>query len=333
MSPQKERLDKRLAREGFGTRSEIRKAVGAGKVSVNGQTEKDPGRKITPEDEVCFDGKKVGQEAFVYYMLNKPAGVITATEDDVQQTVLDLLRSPSSTSGKAPGTPVFRRGIFPVGRLDRDTEGLLLVTDDGQLAHRLLAPGRHVDKVYYALVTGKVTGEEIRKFAEGLQVGKEGSSEAFTALPAKLEEVRRGTTEKEELFFAGSALPARAEAAGRGAAGKAELFSAGSAALPAGAEAVRAESAEGQEAVRPDPPEAPERTEVLVTIREGKYHQIKRMFRAVGKEVLYLKRLSMGPLCLDAGLAPGEFRALRREEIEALSAALEMIDDGRRNRE
>lgn len=309
MSPQKERLDKRLAREGFGTRSEIRKAVGAGKVSVNGQTEKDPGRKITPEDEVCFDGKKVGQEAFVYYMLNKPAGVITATEDDVQQTVLDLLRSPSSTSGKAPGTPVFRRGIFPVGRLDRDTEGLLLVTDDGQLAHRLLAPGRHVDKVYYALVTGKVTGEEIRKFAEGLQVGKEGSSEAFTALPAKLEEVRRGTTEKEE------------------------LFSAGSAALPAGAEAVRAESAEGQEAVRPDPPEPPERTEVLVTIREGKYHQIKRMFRAVGKEVLYLKRLSMGPLCLDAGLAPGEFRALRREEIEALSAALEMIDDGRRNRE
>ena len=308
MSPQKERLDKRLAREGFGTRSEIRKAVGAGKVSVNGQTEKDPGRKITPEDEVCFDGKKVGQEAFVYYMLNKPAGVITATEDDVQQTVLDLLRSPSSTSGKAPGTPVFRRGIFPVGRLDRDTEGLLLVTDDGQLAHRLLAPGRHVDKVYYALVTGKVTGEEIRKFAEGLQVGKEGSSEAFTALPAKLEEVRRRTTEKEELFSAGSALPARAEA-------------------------VRAESAEGQEAVRPDPPEAPERTEVLVTIREGKYHQIKRMFRAVGKEVLYLKRLSMGPLCLDAGLAPGEFRALRREEIEALSAALEMIDDGRRNRE
>lgn len=254
MSPRKERLDKRLAQEGFGTRSEIRKAVGAGKVSVNGHIEKDPGRKISPEDEIFFEGEKVGQETFVYYMLNKPAGVITATEDETQRTVLDLLRSPSDPSGKTMEAPVLRRGLFPVGRLDRDTEGLLLITDDGQLAHCLLAPGRHVDKVYYAIVTGEVTGDEIRKFAEGLQVGKEGSPEAFTALPAKLETLR----------------------------------------------------------------EDPERTEVLVTIREGKYHQVKRMFRAVGKEVLYLKRLSMGPLRLDPELAPGEFRALRGEEVEAL---------------
>ena len=314
MSPRKERLDKRLAQEGFGTRSEIRKAVGAGKVSVNGHIEKDPGRKIGPEDEICFEGKKVGQETFVYYLLNKPAGVITATEDEVRQTVLDLLRSPSDPSdlsGPPPEKPVLRRGIFPVGRLDRDTEGLLLVTDDGQLAHRLLAPGRHVDKVYYAIVTGKLTGDEIRKFAEGLQVGKEGSSEAFSALPAKLEIVHADTGGEAGNF---STLAVKPETVRMDTDGGIESFTA----LPAKPETKWEDPERIQGAPRPGQGAEPERTEVLVTIREGKYHQVKRMFRAVGKEVLYLKRLSMGPLRLDGQLAPGEFRALRREEIEAL---------------
>lgn len=127
----RERLDKRLAQEGYGTRSEIRKAVRAGRVSVNGHTEKDPGRQITPGDEIFFDGERVGRETSVYYMLNKPAGVITATEDAAQRTVLDLLRDPVTETAE----PVRRRAIFPVGRLDADTEGLLLITDDGQLAH------------------------------------------------------------------------------------------------------------------------------------------------------------------------------------------------------
>lgn len=259
----RERLDKRLAQEGYGTRSEIRKAVRAGKVSVNGCTEKDPGRQITAADEILFAGERVGGERFVYYMLNKPAGVITATEDPVQRTVLDLLRDPVTETAE----PVRRRGIFPVGRLDVDTEGLLLITDDGQLAHRLLAPGRHVDKVYYALVSGTVTEEEVRLFAGGMQVGAEGSPDAFRALPAELRIV--------------------------GSAGR-----------------------DGRKYLSPD---ITEYTQTLVTIREGKYHQIKRMFAAVGKEVLYLKRLSMGTLELDPALEPGQFRKLTETEIRELS--------------
>lgn len=247
-----DRLDKVLAQEGFGTRSEIKKAVRAGKVSVNGKTEKDAGRQVSLSDEILFEGRPVGREQFVYYMLHKPAGVITATEDARQRTVLDLLRDGG----------VLRRGLFPVGRLDRDTEGLILITDDGQTAHRLLSPGRHVDKVYFAVVTGNVTAEDIRKFEEGMMVPAEGSQEAFQALPAKLRTAGNDETRGKDEAGSGS--------------------------------------------------------RVLVTIREGKFHQIKRMFAAVGKEVLYLKRLSMGPLQLDPSLAPGEFRSLREEEIAEL---------------
>ena len=138
---------------------------------MNGAVEKDPGRQISSEDEVCFDGRKVRGDRYVYYMLNKPAGVITATEDGQMRTVLDLLRE-----------SVSRKGLFPVGRLDRDTEGLLLITDDGQLAHRLLSPAKHVDKTYYAVVTGTVTEEDVRLFAEGLRV-----DDGFTAMPAVLQ--------------------------------------------------------------------------------------------------------------------------------------------------
>ena len=166
--------------------------------------------------------------------MNKPAGVISATEDTRDRTVLDLLEGQQ------------RKDLFPVGRLDRDTEGLLLITNDGELAHRLLSPRNHVDKVYFARLDAPVGETECRLFAEGLKV-----DETLTAMPAALEILEPGN-------------------------------------------------------------------EVKVTIREGKFHQIKRMFAAVGREVLYLKRLSMGPLALDGSLPPGAYRRLTEEEESAI---------------
>lgn len=258
------RLDRLLAQEGFGTRSELGKAIRRGRACVNGVIEKDPGLRISEEDEILFDGKPVRQRTCVYYMLNKPAGVISATEDSREKTVLDLLRDPLDGTQQ-----VLRRGLFPVGRLDKDTEGLLLITDDGLLAHRLLAPGKHVDKTYYAVVTGRITEEDIRAFAEGLTVDGE-----FTAMPAQLR--------------------------------------------PA-AEADRALAGLIPEIIRTGmSPEITDYSQILVTIREGKYHQIKRMFASRRKEVLYLKRLSMGQLFLDPSLLPGRFRPLTREEIDSI---------------
>ena len=222
------RLDKYLAEMGSGTRKEIGKAVRAGRVTVNGQTVKNAAMQVTAEDEVSMDGVSVEYEEYVYYMLNKPAGVISATEDARERTVLDLISERQ------------RKGLFPVG------EGLLLITNDGGLAHRLLSPRHHVDKVYYARLDGPVGEAEKALFAQGLKV-----DETLTALPAELEILE-----------------------------------------PA--------------------------TEVRVTIREGKFHQVKRMFEAVGREVLYLKRLSMGPLALDESLPKGDYRRLTAEEESAI---------------
>ena len=228
------RLDKYLAEMGAGTRSELKKAVRAGRVTINGVKAKDSSIHVGEDDVVCMDGKEIKYERFVYYLMNKPAGVISATEDPRERTVLDLIGGQQ------------RKGLFPVGRLDKDTEGLLLITNDGELAHRLLSPGRHVDKVYFARLDGPVGERERELFAQGLRV-----DEMLTAMPAVLEIL---------------------------------------------------ESA----------------NEVRVTIREGKFHQVKRMFAAVGREVLYLKRLSMGPLTLDNGLAAGAYRRLTEEEESAI---------------
>ena len=228
------RLDKYLSEMGAGTRSELKKAIRAGRVAVNGNVVKDASIHVREDDEVRLDGEPVAYEEYVYYMLHKPAGVISATEDKRQQTVLDLIDERQ------------RKGLFPVGRLDRDTEGLLLITNDGELAHRLLAPKKHVDKIYFARLDGPVSEAERKLFAEGLRI-----DEMFTALPADLEIL--------------------------------------------------------------DPP-----SEVRVTIREGKFHQVKRMFETVGREVLYLKRLSMGPLLLDECLPIGAYRRLTSEELSAI---------------
>ncbi len=177
------RLDKFLADMGKGTRSELKRELKKGLVTVNGKTEKSPERKIDPEtDQVVYRGEPVCYEKFFYYMLNKPPGFVSATEDRRERTVMELMKG---ASGK---------GLFPVGRLDKDTEGLLLITNDGELAHRLLHPGRHVDKVYMAELAGPVTEEMIRLFAEGLDIGDD-----KPALPARLVVLENGPRARTEI--------------------------------------------------------------------------------------------------------------------------------------
>ncbi|MDN6731646.1 MAG: pseudouridine synthase, partial [Atopostipes suicloacalis] len=202
------------------------------------------GTKVDPEkDDVRISGQRVYYEELVYFMLNKPAGVISATEDYVHDTVIDLLE---------PADLV--QEPHPVGRLDKDTEGLLLLTNDGKLTHRLTSPRREVDKEYYAFVSGLVGEEEVKKFKEGILLTEDG--EDYRTMPAVLE-----ITEIDE--------------------------------------------------------EA-KTSEIYLTIQEGKYHQVKRMFQAVDKKVLYLKRVRMGDLRLDEELELGEYRRLTDEELAAI---------------
>lgn len=231
------RLDKYLADMGIGTRSELKNWIRQGRVKLNGQICKQPESKVTPSlHEVCFDDKPISYSKYSYFMLHKPAGVVSATTDNINRTVLDLI------------TEERKKDLFPVGRLDKDTEGLLLITNDGELAHELLSPRKHVDKVYYTKVRGKVTEQDVEAFLQGVDI-------------------------KEEKLT----LPAHMNI----------LIS-------------------------------DEISEVELTIQEGKFHQVKRMFETVGKEVIYLKRLSMGPLLLDPDLNPGDYRPLTIEELEAL---------------
>ena len=234
------RLDKYLADMGCGTRQEVKKLIRSGQVSVDGAVVKKPDTKVEQTvQEVCLNGEKVGYESFGYYMLNKPAGVISATEDRSCQTVVDLIKEKK------------RKDLFPVGRLDKDTEGLLLITNDGELAHRLLSPKKHVDKCYFARVSGKVTENDVRSFENGVNIGSLEQPEI--TMPGKLEIIT-----------------------------------------------------------------SDEISQIHLTIQEGKFHQVKRMFQAVGKEVIYLKRLRMGTLVLDENLSIGEYRPLTKEELEKL---------------
>ena len=238
------RLDKYLADMGKGTRQEVKKYIRKGLVTVDGVAVCSPEYKVEPGMEILLDGAPVAYAAQEYYMLYKPAGVVSATEDKRETTVLDLIRDKK------------RKDLFPVGRLDKDTEGLLLITNDGELAHRLLSPKRHVDKVYYARVDGLVTEATKQAFLEGVNIGSR--EEPLRTMPARLEILRTG-----------------------------------------------------REGGRPV-------SHVRLTIREGKFHQVKRMFRSQGMEVLYLKRETMGPLALDESLQPGAYRPLTEEEIKRL---------------
>lgn len=232
-----ERLDKVLANTGRWSRREVRELVRAGRVTVDGAIARAADEKYDPTAAFAVDGVPVSGERLVYLMLHKPAGLISATEDPKKATVLDLL------------PPHLRRvGLFPAGRLDRDTEGLLLLTNDGALAHGLLSPRRHVDKRYLVRTDGPLSAADQAAFAAGLAL-----EDGLHCLPARLE------------LLAGN--------------------------------------------------------DALVTIQEGKYHQIKRMTAARGRQVVYLKRLSMGPLALDPALEPGQWRPLTGEELAALRTA------------
>ena len=240
---QTQRLDKILAHSGYGTRSEIKLLVKSKVVMVNDKLIKDSGIQVNPAvDKILVNGDPIFFQAQTYLMMNKPQGVISATEDSRERTVLDLLNPPFNHAA-----------LFPVGRLDKDTEGLLLLTDDGKLAHNLLSPKKHVAKTYYAEVSGVVDQADQEAFSQGVEL-----EDGYVTMPAQL-----------VILVAGD-------------------------------------------------PDLAKDSKIELTIMEGKFHQVKRMFIAVGKKVTFLKRISMGNLKLDEYLAPGEYRELTEDELQQL---------------
>ena len=231
------RLARLLAGQGVTARKHAGRLAAAGRIAVNGEVERDVSRKIDPQgDRVTVDGRAIGYRRHLYLMMNKPGGIVSATTDPKERTVLDLLPA-----------ELRRPGLFPAGRLDKDTEGLLIITDDGVLAHGILSPKKHVDKTYRAVLDGPVGEKEIEAFGAGLTLG-----DGTLCRPARLSVTEEGGAN------------------------------------------------------------------VAVVLSEGKYHQVKRMFRAVGREVLTLKRVAMGGLALDPALKAGETRPLTDEEVRLL---------------
>lgn len=232
------RIDKMLANLGYGSRKEVKQLLKSGAVMIDDIVVKDAKQQVDPTIQtVTLNGEVIEYKEYIYLLMNKPPGVLSATEDNVDETVIDLLEMEDQVYEP-----------FPVGRLDKDTEGLLLITNDGQLAHRLLSPKKHVPKTYFAVIDREVTDEDVRAFAEGVVL-----DDGYKTKPGKLKILKSGT-----------------------------------------------------------------HSDVELTITEGKFHQVKRMFEAVGKRVIYLQRISMGPLVLDETLEPGEYRELTDEEIELL---------------
>lgn len=241
------RLDKYLSDMSIGSRSQVKKFIKKEKVEINHQVVTDPSYKVnTIEDKVYYDGKLLTYSKYIYLMLNKPVGVVSATRDNVNKTVIDLIDKK------------YGKDLFPVGRLDKDTEGLLLITNDGKLSHELLSPKKKVAKTYYAVIDGKVTEKEVSLFEKGIVI-----SDNFTALPAHLE-ILETIDEREKSHS----------------------------------------------------------SRVNLTIYEGKFHQVKRMFEALDMRVTYLKRISMGSLDLDDNLKLGEYRHLTETELEVLCKAI-----------
>ncbi|WP_339784730.1 pseudouridine synthase [Paenibacillus sp. FSL R7-0313] len=237
------RLDKILSHMGVGTRSELKKMVKQGRIHVDGKAVKDSGVQVNPEVNVIeADGERIVYREMIYLMLHKPPGVVSATEDNRDKTVLDLLRKEDR---------VFNP--FPVGRLDKDTEGLLILTNDGPLAHDLLSPRKHVPKTYEARVLGNVDEVDVQRFKAGIQL-----DDGYETLPAQLTIL--GQEETEEGMI----------------------------------------------------------SSISLIIHEGKFHQVKRMFQAVGKRVIYLKRVAMGELELASDLAIGSYRELTADELNLL---------------
>ena len=234
----KERLDKILSNMGYGSRKEIKQYIKEGRVVVNDEVIKNNSIKVDPyEDEISINGEVVEYKKYIYLIMNKPKGVISSTRDPFSSTVLDLLDEEYLSFEP-----------HPVGRLDKDTEGLLLFTNDGKLTHRLLSPKKGVNKKYYVEIDGYVDNRYIDSFKEGVVL-----DDGYKTMPSKLEIIESNYISK-----------------------------------------------------------------VHLTIMEGKFHQVKRMFQSIGMEVLYLKRISMGTIKLDENLLPGEYRELTTEEVEEL---------------
>ena len=232
------RIDKILSNLGYGSRAELKVYCKKGMVKVNDKVISNPGTQVdTDVDKIEFNNEVVEYKKYIYLMMNKPAGVISATYDKRDETVIDLLYMEDQ---------VFEP--FPVGRLDKDTEGLLVLTNDGQLAHRVLSPKKHVPKTYYAKIEGRVTEEDIKAFEAGVTL-----DDGYETMPSQLKIIESG-----------------------------------------------------------------EVSEIELTIHEGKFHQVKRMFESIGKKVVYLKRLSMGKLMLDENLGLGEYRELTDEEVKLI---------------
>ncbi|MFA9423339.1 MAG: pseudouridine synthase [Sedimentibacter sp.] len=237
------RIDKMISNTGLGTRKQVKQDGKKGLIKINDIVVKDSSTIIeTEKDEVKYKGEIVNYVQYIYLMMNKPQGVISATQDNHDKTVIDLLEDEDSFYEP-----------FPVGRLDKDSEGLLLITNDGQLAHDLLSPKKHVDKTYYVEVAEEVTQDDVIEFEEGIFL----TEENYKTLPAKLQVIESGYPSK-----------------------------------------------------------------CYVTIKEGKFHQIKRMFLAINNEVTYLKRISMGNLKIDETLKLGEYRNLTQEELNLLIPTL-----------
>lgn len=234
----RQRIDKILSNMGYGTRKEVKELIKSGLVEIGGTVVKDSGQQVDAESqEIKVGGSRLFYKDSIYLVMNKPQGVISATEDNRERTVVDLL--PDEFKAFNP---------FPVGRLDKDTEGLLLLTNDGQLSHRLLSPKKHVPKTYMASVRGRVTEEDVETFSKGVTL-----EDGYKTMASQLLILEQGSTSLVE-----------------------------------------------------------------ITIYEGKFHQVKRMFQAVDKEVIYLKRISMGELKLDETLEPGDFRELNEKEREII---------------
>lgn len=230
------RLDKYLCDMNMGSRSVVKELTKKGNVTVNDVLVKTSDYKVSPTDVIIVNGVTVSYQRLFYYMLNKPTGYISATTDTKEKTVLELLGSDN------------RSDLFPVGRLDKDTEGLLLISNDGELAHNLLSPKKHIAKKYYVILANAISDEEINQIEKGIDIGEEKKT-----LPAVIKKI--------------------------------------------------------------------DDCSLYISITEGKYHQVKRMFQAVHNEVIYLKRIAMGDVTLDESLALGEYRALTQEELNCLKNA------------
>lgn len=245
------RIDKFLCEAGFGTRSQVKLLIKNSSVKINKSVIKKADIKLDYDiDKVYVNNQLVSYSEYEYYMLNKPMGYVSATTDNLSPTVVSLIKSN-------------KKDLFPVGRLDKDTEGLLLITNDGELSHNLLSPRKHVNKTYYAVIDNIITTEDVNAFEKGIDIGEDKLTK-----PAKLviKEVFIPTNEQLLLYNS----------------------------------------------------DCNNMSYIEVTICEGKFHQIKRMFEAIGKHVIYLKRLSMGTLSLDDQLPLGEYRPLTCDELNEL---------------